>query len=93
MASATTSQSSIAAGTSSGSVNVSGLFEPFGIAIDGSGNAWAISFSDHVGELKNDLTVLSGASGYIDRSSPHQNPGLLCPPQILLLAAALLPTP
>jgi hypothetical protein len=62
------------------SVNVSGLLQPFGIAIDGSGNAWANSFSNaSVVELTNNLTVLSGANGYLDAAPVPPYPGCTPP--------------
>ena len=42
-----------------------GLNEPFGIAIDGAGNAWLANFaSNAVTEISSTGTFLSGASGY-----------------------------
>jgi hypothetical protein len=62
------------------SVNVSGLLQPYGIAIDGSGNAWANSFSNaSVVELTNNLTVLSGANGYLDAAPVPPYPGCTPP--------------
>ena len=42
-----------------------GLNEPFGIAIDGAGNAWVANFANNaVTEISSTGTFLSGASGY-----------------------------
>ena len=42
-----------------------GLNEPFGIAIDGAGNAWVANFANNaVTEISSTGTYLSGASGY-----------------------------
>lgn len=64
-----------------GSVNPSHLFQPSGIAIDGSGNAWAIgSASPVLVELNNSQAVLSGANGYVDAAPLNVIPGCTVPP-------------
>jgi streptogramin lyase len=68
-------------GTLLASGSAPGLSEPVGIAIDGSGNAWVVSYSNAtVVELRNDLTVLSGATGYVDSTPNPPIPGCTVPP-------------